>query len=137
MGRKQPTTAELKRQLVIELDRARTELVHESRLARVEWNPATLARRSLEKHKLAWVLAGAAAGVVVIRLLVPSRSKFKSDNFAGSDKKRGFSGMAGGLLITLARRAATQFATTHLKTHLQTYLDSVLKRQGPESSSHV
>lgn len=135
MGRSQPTTAELKRQLVIELDRARVELRHESSMARVEWNPATLAKRSLEKHKVAWIIGGAVVGLLAVRMLIPA--KIRSDNFAGSDKKRGFSGMISGLLMTVARRAATNFATTHLKAHLQTYLDSVLKRQGPESTSHV
>ena len=92
MGRPQPTTSELKRQLLLELDSARAELTHESRLARTEWNPATLARRSLEKHKLAWVIGGVVAGLVIVRLILPP--KFRSDKFGGSDTKRGFSGMA-------------------------------------------
>jgi hypothetical protein len=29
------------------------------------------------------------------------------------------------------------FATTHLKDHFQNYLATVLKRQGPDTHSHV
>lgn len=134
MGRPQSTT-ELKRQLLLELDSARAELANESRLARTEWNPATLARRSLEKHKLAWIVGGVVTGLVVIRLIFPP--KFRSDKFGGSDTKRGFSGMMSGLFFTVARRAAMNFATTHLKDHLQNYLAAVLKRQGPDTHSHV
>lgn len=135
MGRPQPTTAELKRQLLQELDSARAELTYESRLARTEWNPATLARRSLEKHKLAWIVGGVVTGLVVIRLIFPP--KIRSDKFGGSDTKRGFSGMMSGLFFTVARRAAMNFATTHLKDHLQNYIATVLKRQGPDTHSHV
>lgn len=135
MGSSQPTTAELKRKLIIELDRARVELGHESRMARAEFSPAAMAKRSLVKHKVAWVIGGVVTGVIVIRLLLPP--KFRSDKFADSDTKRGFSGMLKGLFMTLARRAATNYATTHLKDHLQHYLESVLKRQGSDPSSHV
>ena len=48
-----------------------------------------------------------------------------------------YGAMMGGLLFMVARRAAMNFATSHLKDHLQNYLDSVLKRQGPDSPSHV
>ena len=135
MGRPKPTTTELKRQLVVQLDRARAELAHESRLAKVEWNPAAMMRRSVEKPRLAWIIGGAVAGFIALRMLMPT--KFKSDNFAGSDTKRGFRGLFGKLLTNFARRAAMNYASTHAKDFLQTYLESLLKRQGPDSSSHV
>ena len=135
MGRSQPTTTEVKRLLLLELDRARLDLAQESRMARQEFNPTAVLKRSLEKHKVAWIAGGVLTGVIVIRLLLPS--KFRSDKSGGSDTKRGFSGMMSGLFFTVARRAAMNFATSHLKDHLQHYLDSVLKRQGPDSPSHV
>jgi hypothetical protein len=135
MGRSQPTTAEVKQQLVAELNRARAELAHESHLARAEWNPLSLAQRSFSKHKLAWIIGGVAAGAIAVRLLLPP--KFRSDKFSSSDTKRGSRGLFGSLFMMLARRAAMNFASTHLKDYLQNYLESVLKRQGSDSSSHV
>lgn len=139
MGRQKPTSAELKRQLVLQLDQARNDLSRESSLARVEWNPLAMARRSMQKHKAAWIAGGMLAGVVVIRLLMPP--KFRSDNLSGSDKKRGVKGLIGGLLAQFARRAALNYASTHLRDYLQSYLESYLNRPGPDtgsdSSSHV
>ena len=135
MGNPQPTTAELKRQLVAELDYVRAELVHESRLAKVEWNPAAIARRSIQKHRTAWIIGGVVTGFVALRLLTPA--KIKSDNFARSDKKRGVGGLFSGLFMTFAGRAAMNFATTHLKDYLQAYLEPYLQRPGHDPSSHV
>ena len=135
MGRTQPTTAELKRQLVIELDRARTELAHESHLARVAWNPLALVTRSLQKHKLAWAIGGVVAGFLAVRLLLPP--KFRSDKFSSSDTKRGSRSLLSSLFMTFAKRAAMNYASTQLRDQLQNYLDSLLKRQGSDSSSHV
>ena len=135
MGRQKPTTAELKRQLVVQLDQARAELSFESRLASVEWNPAAMVRRSMEKHRIAWLVGGVAAGFLALRLLLPP--KFRSDNFSGSDTKRGVKGFAGRMVTTFAKRAVMNYASTHLKDYLQIYLESLLKRQGTDSSSHV
>ena len=139
MGRPQPTTAELKRLLVAELELVRAELAHESRLARVEWNPVAIVRRSVQKHRLAWIIGGVFSGYVILRMLLPP--KFRSDNFAGSDTKRREHGLFRRLVMTFAWPAAMNYASSYFKDYLQTYLESFLNRHGPvpdpDSSSHV
>ena len=95
MGQPTPNTAELKRRVIAELELARADLFKETRRAQVDWNPATLARRSLQKHKVLWLIGGAVTGLILVRLVFPP--KIRSDKSGGSDRKRGFSGIVGGL----------------------------------------
>jgi len=135
MGQPTPNTAELKRRVIAELELARAELFKETRRAQVDWNPLTLARRSLQKHKFWWLIGGAVTGLILVRLAFPP--KFRSDKSGGSDRKRGFSGIFGGLLFKAARTAAFNYATKHFKDQAETYLHSMLNRQAPERPPHV
>ena len=129
MGRKQRDAAEVKRLLLVELDAARSAVTQEVALAQVHLHPATLVRRSLEKHRWAWVAGGAVAGLILIRILLPT--KIRSDKSGETARKRGVSVVASGLVFTLVRRAVTNYAAKYLREHAKNYLDSILNRRDP------
>ena len=129
MGRTQRNAAEVKQRLLVELDAARSAISQQVALAQVELNPATLARQSMARHRWAWVAGGTLAGVILIRILLPP--KFRSDKSGEIARKRGVSALAMGLVVTLVRRALTNYATTHLRDHAKNYLDSILNRRDP------
>ena len=129
MGRQQRDTAEIKRRLIVELDEARCGISHHASLAQEELNPAALVRKNVEKYRWAWIAGGAFAGVILIRVLFPP--KFRSDKSGETATKRGVSAMALGLVFTLVRRAATNYATKHFREHAQHYIDSILNRRDP------
>lgn len=146
MGHKQGDAAELKRQLTAELEAARHAISREVALVQVQLNPARIAKRSMEKHRWAWVGGGVLAGVILVRLLLPPRSRtinfeasnFRSDKSGETARKRGVSAVAMGLVFNLIRRAATNYAVKHFREHALNYVDTILKRHGPpDSSTHV
>ena len=126
MGRKRDA-AEVKSRLLAELGEARIAITREAALAQVQLSPAAIARRSLDKHRWAWVAGGAIAGLLFIRILLPP--KFRSDNSGKPARKRGVTAFASGFIFDLARRALTNYASTHLREHAQNYLDTILNRQ--------
>ena len=128
MGRKRDA-AEVKHRLLVELAEARTAITREAALAQVQLNPAAIARRSMEKHRWAWIAGGTVAGLILIRILMPP--KFRSDNSAKTARKRGVGAFAAGFIFDLARRAVTNYASTHLREHAQNYLATILNRQDP------
>lgn len=135
MGRTQRDAAEVKRRLLAELEEARSTISREASLAAVELNPSTLVHRSLQKHRWAWIAGGTVAGAVLIRFLLPRKNlpapKFRSDNSDETARKRGVAAVVGGIIFTLVRRAATNYATTHLKEHAKNYVESILNRRDP------
>ncbi len=146
MGHKQRDTAEVKRQLMEELDLARHGITRELALVQVQLNPARIARRSMEKHRWAWVGGGVLAGVILVRLLLPPRSRsvnfeasnFRSDKSGETARKRGVSAAVTGVVFNLIRRAATNFAVKQFREHALNYVDTILKRRDPsDPSSHV
>ena len=129
MGRKQRDAAEVKRRLIVELDEARHGIAYHAAMAQQELNPATIVRRSVEKHRWVWVAGSAFAGMILIRMLLPP--KFRSDKSGETDKKRGVSAVALGLVFSLVRRAVTNHATKLLREHAKNYLESILNRRDP------
>ncbi len=129
MDRGNPTTpAALKLALVQQLHSARAALSHEARLAQVDLQPAALVRRSFAEHRTAWLIGGAVTGILLIRVLLPAKNR--SDKNSEPAKKRGFRGLFTTLALSLARRAAMNYATDHFKDTAQSYLDSLINRQG-------
>lgn len=135
MGHSAPTPAELKRQVIAELELARADLFFETRQAKIDWNPVTLTKRSIERHKIAWIAGAAVAAFIVVRLVLPP--KIRSDKSGDSGRKRGLAVLLGGLLFKAARSAALNYAAKHFKAHAETYLHSKLNRHGPVSPPHV
>ena len=123
---KSETTAALKLQLVQQLRGARNALAQEARLAHVDLSPVAMLRRSFAEHRTAWLIAGGVAGIILIRAVLPT--KIRSDKNTEPAKKRGFRGLLTTLALSLARRAAMNYATDHFKDSAQNYLDSLIKR---------
>lgn len=135
MARSTPATSALKRQLVLDLELARASLAEQTRKAQAQFSPFALVQRSVQRHKVAWIIGGIVAGVAIVRLLLPP--KFRSDKSGQSDKTRGFTGIMRSLFFTVAQRAAMNYAKTHFKDQARAYFDSFLNRQGPDRSNHV
>lgn len=126
---RQETAAEVKQRLVAQLRESRIVLSAEAEKARVQYTPAAIASRSLQNHKVAWIIGGAVAGLVAIRLLLPSKNR--SDISGKTATKRGFSGVFGGIVKTFAQRAALNFAKDQIQTHFKDSLNSIFERPGP------
>jgi hypothetical protein len=126
---KSATTSALKLQLVQDLQAARHALVQETHLAQVDLRPAALLSRSFAEHRTAWLIGGAVAGILLIRVLLPPKH-IRSDKNDQPATKRGFRATITSLALSLARRAAMNYATDHFKDTAQNYLDSLLTRQG-------
>jgi hypothetical protein len=124
-----PTNAALKAALVVQLQQARHDLARETRLAQTHLSPLAIARRSFTEHKIAWIAGASLAGIALVRTLLPARNNRRDKNDQTS-KKRGLRGLLSSLAMTLAKRAAMNFATAHFKDSATSYLDSLLKRQG-------
>lgn len=121
------TAAEIKQRLVAQLQESRLALSMEAEKAREQYSPAALASRSLQKHKIAWIVGGAVAGLVAIRLLLPSKNN-RSDISGKTATKRGFSGVLSGIAKTFVQRAALNYAKDHLQAHFKDSLNSLFER---------
>lgn len=128
MARKE-SAAEVKQRLVAQLRESRLALTQESKNAREQYQPTAIAARSFQNHKTAWIIGGAVAGLLAIRLLLPSKNR--SDISGKTAKKRGFSGLLSGIALTLAQRAAMNYAKDHLQAHFKDTFSSYFDRPGP------
>jgi len=126
---RQESAAEIKQRLVAQLREAREAVSREAQSTQEQYQPTAIAARSFQNHKTAWVIGGAVAGLVAIRLLLPAKNR--SDISGKTAKKRGFSGLLGGLVWTLARQTALNYAKEHLQTHFKDSFSSYFDRPGP------
>jgi hypothetical protein len=124
-------SAEVKRRLLRELDSARVDLQAHGQLAREELSPKALVSKSLAQNKVAWIIAGTAAGLLLVRVLFPP--KIKSDNSCYSYKTGWLSRLFQSVTSTVVKRAASQLASHYLKDSAQNYLTSFFQRtRSPE-----
>ena len=109
-----------KAQILQELDSARAELGVHLRHATEEWSPAAVVRRSFERHRWVWLAGGAAAGLLLVRMLtLPAPGKFRRDNSGAPVKKSGLIWQILSPVAPLAR----QIALKHGLELLQSYLN--------------
>jgi len=110
-GREQERS-ELKKRLLAELDRARLDLGVHARRASDQLSPTAIVERSVRKHRVAWIAGATVAGVLVLRLLMPSSSvKNERDKSAKSGTKGTLFRLLSDSLITMGRKAAVNYAT--------------------------
>lgn len=128
MARKE-SAAEVKQRLIAQLRESRQALSREAKSAQEQYQPTAIAARSFQKHKTAWIIGGAVAGLLAIRLLLPGKNR--SDISGKTAKKRAFSGLLGGLVWTLARQTALNYARDHLQDRFKDTLSSYFDRPGP------
>jgi hypothetical protein len=121
--------AEVKRRLLQELEHARVDLITHGQLAREELSPKALVSKSLAQNKVAWIIGGTVAGLLLVRILFPP--KIKSDNSGHSYKTGWLSRLFQSVTSTLVKRAATQVASHYLKDSAQNYLTSLFQRPRP------
>ncbi len=129
-----------KQQALKDLDEARTLLGVHVHLASEEWNPRQLVRQSLQKHLWAWVSAAGVGGLILWRVLMPSRStKFGRDISDTSAKKSGLIALLMTPMLGMARQAALKYGTSFLQTYLQNHLSRHEGSPSPvrEPTSHV
>jgi hypothetical protein len=127
-----PDSRELKKRLLTELNHARVDVLAHGRLAKEELSPRALVSRSVAEHKTAWIVAGAIAGLVLIRVALPP--KIRSDNSHRPYRTSWLSGILSTVVTSLAKRAAGQFASSYLKDSAQNYITSLFQRPGPPPS---
>jgi hypothetical protein len=126
---RQESASEIKQRLVAELRDARLGLAQESKAARDHYRPTAIAARSFQQHKIGWIIGGTIAGLLAVRLLLPTKNR--SDISGKSAKKRGFSGLLSGIALTLAQRAAMNYAKDHLQNHFKDTFSTFFDRPGP------
>jgi len=126
---RQESTAEIKKRLVQQLSESRLALSRETQNAKAQYQPTAIAARSFQNHKTAWIIGGAVAGLLAIRVLFPAKNR--SDISGKTAKKRAFSGLLGGLVWTLARQTALNYAKDHLQSHFKDSFASYFDRPGP------
>lgn len=111
-----------KQQAIHDLELARNILGEELSLAAVELSPRLMVQRSLKEHRWAWIGGAGVAGLVLVRLLMPTRRKFERDNSAPSATKSGLIALILASMLGMVRRAALNYATQHAKSYLHQYL---------------
>ncbi len=117
--RQHPVKLTAKQQALRDLDEARTLLGTHVHLASEAWNPRELLRQSVQKHVWIWVAAAGAGGLLLWRVLMPSRrGKFDRDISHASDKKIGITALLMQPLLAMARQAALKHGSQFLQTYL-------------------
>ena len=128
MPGREHTRAELKKSLLVDLDRARLALARHKEEAAATLSPAAMVERSFKKHRAAWLAGATLAGAIVLRLvLTSSSSKNERDNSAKSGTKGRLFRMLSAPLIAVGRKAALNYATQYFKNNF--------KQPFPESAS--
>jgi hypothetical protein len=121
-GRESP--AELKLRLVRQLHDARAALSTEASHAREQYRPLAIASRSFASNRLAWVAGGTVAGILLLRILWPSKNG--SDISGKSAKTRGFTGLLWSVAQALAQRAVLKYAQDQIQKNFQNGIKSTL-----------
>lgn len=120
MPGQEPDRSELKRRLLVDLDRARLALaVHSEETVR-QLSPAAMVERSFQKHRVAWIAGAAVAGVLALRFIFsPRASKIERDNFLKSGTKAGLFRLLAAPLFNVGKKAALDFATQYFKNRFK------------------
>ena len=120
MPAQQPDRSELKRQLLVDLDRARLALaVHSEETAR-QLSPAAMVERSFQKHRAAWIAGAAVAGALALRFIFSPRApKLERDNFLKSGTKNRLFQLLAAPLLTVGKKAAVDFAAQYFKNRFK------------------
>lgn len=120
MSGHEPSRSELKRKLLVDLDRARLALTIHSEEAARQLSPTAIVERSFKKHRVVWITSAAVAGAFVVKWLISSPAvKIERDNFLKSDRKGTLFRLLAGPLLTVGKKAAFDFATQYFKTHFK------------------
>ncbi|MBL9114156.1 MAG: hypothetical protein JNJ83_04045 [Verrucomicrobiaceae bacterium] len=124
----------LKQRILQQLEASRSTIEEQATQVRDEYRPMAIASRSFSSHKALWIAGGVVAGLVVIKLLLPSRNN-RSDISAKSAKTRGLTGLVRGVAFALAQRAVVNYIQDRVQekipTSVKDSLISILQREPP------
>lgn len=133
MDRRRPSKAELKRQAIADLGRARILLAHHTERATAEYSPMAIVERSFRRHRLAWIIGGSAAGLLLARIVFASLgSKNERDKISKSGTNRTLSGLLSGIIASSVRRSAFSYLQKHLQHYLKQHFQPQPAQPGDE-----
>jgi hypothetical protein len=128
---------ELKARLIAEMSEARAVMAHHAGVVSVEYTPTAILRRSFQRHKAAWMVGAAVAGLVALRLVFPSREAKNSRDKSGKPATKGaISGFLAGSLAAAARKAALSYAQKQVQHFIHNQLSPSVKADGQQQSPH-
>lgn len=120
MDRRAQEQRELKRQAIVDMERARAALSHHSGRASAEFSPVAVLKRSFHRHRLAWVIGGAVAGLVVAGKILAARAGRKEEDDGGETRAhRSLSQVLTGSLFAAARKAAIAYAGKFVQDYIK------------------
>lgn len=120
MDRRAQQQRELKRQAIVDMERARAALSYHTGRASVEFSPVAVLKRSFHKHRLAWVIGGAAAGLLVARKIFAARAARQEENDGRETRaQRSLSQVLAGSLFAAARKAAIAYAGKFVQDYIK------------------
>ncbi|MEI6536303.1 MAG: hypothetical protein WCN98_13230 [Verrucomicrobiaceae bacterium] len=117
----------MKRGAMQALEHSRASMGGDFAVMREQWNPRELVRQSVEKHKVALIIAAAAvAGIVTVRIFA-GNGKDQTQRPKGS----WLTGVLTSSLWAVARKPLTDFAKEHFMNYFSKFQTS-LEPEQPE-----
>jgi len=107
------------KQIVLrDLELARASLAHHTALVAEEFSPRAMVARSFERNRVLWIAGAAAAGLIGIKLLLPSRQDIERDIVSAPVKNRGLLSLLSVPLLALGRKAVMTYGTQFIQSYL-------------------
>ncbi len=108
------------KQIVLrDLELARASLAHHTALVAEEYSPRALVARSFERNRALWIAGAAVAGILGIKLLMPSRHDNIERDFSSAPvKNRGLLSLLSVPLLALGRKAVMSYGTQFIQSYL-------------------
>ncbi len=107
------------KQIVLrDLELARASLAHHTALVAEEFSPRAMVARSFERNRVLWIAGAAAAGLIGIKLLLPSRQDIDRDIVSAPVKNRGLLSLLSVPLLALGRKAVMTYGTQFIQSYL-------------------
>lgn len=120
MHQSKVTAKRTKAQIVADLDHARLALVRHSARATEQVSPTAWLKRSIEHHRIPWIIGAGFAGLVTVRALFSFGSPKKHrDIFQKTGTKAWLFSLLQGPLVSFGQRAILNYASLYLKNHLK------------------
>lgn len=107
------------KQIVLrDLELARASLAHHTVLVAEEYSPRAMVARSFERNRVLWIAGAAVAGLIGIKLLLPSRQDIERDIVSAPVKNRGLLSLLSVPLLALGRKAVMSYGTQFIQSYL-------------------
>jgi hypothetical protein len=114
----QESAEAVKQRILQQLEASRSSLVEEAAQVREEYRPMAIASRSFNDHKGWWIAGGVVAGLVLIKLVLPSRSKKNAVAPVKAASSSGISSLVRGVVFAVAQRAVIHYVQDRVEQKL-------------------